>query len=325
MVNDPLLSIIIPVYNVENYIERCLDSVYSQDFKDFEVVVVNDCSTDSSKKILLNYQEKYNNIRVYDHLQNMGLMYARYTGYRSANGVYFVFLDSDDFLPINALSILYKAINEGNYDVVKTGFTVVNNNASVISVYSPSSCVLSGKEYYESILKEEYRHNLWGAIYSRRLFDNIKYETLVNQTNSEDLILSLQITSHIKYLKYLSCSTYCYFENQESSSRKRFSCKNLKQYLRALSFISSLCDNSNNKELHIKYIIKKIGALLYNNYDLNEIESVIGDFCRVYFSWGALNSRFSIVKSVNYYLLYSSKFYRTILFTIRPIINKFRR
>ena len=55
-----LVSIIIPIYNVENYIERCLDSVYSQDFKDFEVVVVNDCSTDSSKKILLKYQEKYN-------------------------------------------------------------------------------------------------------------------------------------------------------------------------------------------------------------------------------------------------------------------------
>lgn len=325
MVNSPLLSIIIPVYNVEQYLQRCLDSVYSQDLKDFEVVAVNDCSTDSSCDILSGYQVKHNNIRIYNHPQNMGLMYARYTGYRNASGKYFVFLDSDDYLPTNALSILYNTIEDGKYDVVKTGYTVVDNNSTEISVYSPCNCVMSGKEYYEYILLERIKHNLWGAIYSRRLFDNITYETYTGQTNSEDLMLSLQLATHIKHLKYLNRSTYYYFENQESSSRKRFSDKNLQQYLRGLTFIHTLMDNCDNKELHITYLIKKISALLYNNYEISVIESSLGHFCRIYFSWISLRSRFNVIHSANYYLLYKSKFYRFFLHSIRPFINLVRR
>ena len=98
---EPKLSVIIAVYNTEKYVEKCLDSLLSQTYSNIELVVVNDCSTDGSLKILKKYAKKYDNIILIDNKQNKGLSYSRNVGLENASGEYTGYIDSDDYIDPN--------------------------------------------------------------------------------------------------------------------------------------------------------------------------------------------------------------------------------
>ena len=112
-----MISVIIPVYNVENYIEKCLDSVCNQSFKDLEIICVNDGSTDNSLKLLEDYAKRDSRIKIITQ-ENRGPGHARNTGLKNATGEYVLFVDSDDFLCENSLDELYYNINSNNSDLV---------------------------------------------------------------------------------------------------------------------------------------------------------------------------------------------------------------
>ena len=103
----PSVSIIIPVYNVEKYIEKCLESLVNQTLEDIELIIVNDGSTDNSENIILQYKEKYPNKIKYYTKQNGGLSDARNFGMPFATGKYVAFLDSDDYVETNMYELLY--------------------------------------------------------------------------------------------------------------------------------------------------------------------------------------------------------------------------
>ncbi len=117
MDNQTLISVIIPVYNVEEYLRECVDSVLNQTFRDFEVILVNDGSTDSSGEICDEYVEKDERVTVI-HQKNGGLSVARNTGLSEANGKYVYFLDSDDYISGNALEILLNIAKKDKSDIV---------------------------------------------------------------------------------------------------------------------------------------------------------------------------------------------------------------
>lgn len=132
--NRPFFSVIVPVYNVESYLKECLDSVLSQTFQNFEIIVVDDRSTDSSgaiaRQYALDYPEK---VRVIEHPVNKGLGGARNTGIEAAQGEYLQFLDSDDYLKPNTLEDIYKIISEHEkIDVVGFDFEWVNEDGSFL-------------------------------------------------------------------------------------------------------------------------------------------------------------------------------------------------
>ena len=122
-----MISVIIPVYNVEDYLEECLDSVCNQSFKDIEIICVNDGSTDMSPKILDDYVKKDSRIKIITQ-ENNGLGHARNTGLKYAAGEYVLFVDSDDFLCENALGELYSNARSNNSDVVIFNFFSYNGN-----------------------------------------------------------------------------------------------------------------------------------------------------------------------------------------------------
>lgn len=113
----PKMSIIIPVYNVEKYLKQCLDSVVNQNFDNYEIICVNDGSTDNSLDILKEYHKKYDNFKIINST-NKGLGAARNLGITKASGDYVFFIDSDDWIEDNALSILYEKIEEQNLDML---------------------------------------------------------------------------------------------------------------------------------------------------------------------------------------------------------------
>ena len=117
MENQALISVIIPIYNVEAYLRECIDSVINQTYKNFEIILVDDGSTDSSGKICDEYVEKYDRITVI-HQKNSGLSVARNTGLSEANGDYIYFLDSDDYIDEATLEKLLKIAKKNNSDIV---------------------------------------------------------------------------------------------------------------------------------------------------------------------------------------------------------------
>lgn len=118
-----LFSIIIPVYNAEKTIDRCIQSVLKQDFSDFEIIVINDGSTDNSGMLCEQYAKKYNNVFI-KHKKNMGLSAARNDGMKYAKGKYIIFLDSDDYWQPNILNGLAK--EAVNCDLVVFGYVETN-------------------------------------------------------------------------------------------------------------------------------------------------------------------------------------------------------
>lgn len=127
MDNEILLSVIIPVYNVEKYLKKCLDSVLNQEFKNFEIICIDDCSTDSSLKILKEYAKSNERIKVLQNNTNLGLGLTRNIGLNAAMGKYIHFLDSDDFLNKNTYNIVNNTILEfKNIDIFVFSYDIFN-------------------------------------------------------------------------------------------------------------------------------------------------------------------------------------------------------
>ena len=113
-----LVSIVIPVYNVEDYLEQCLQSVINQTYKNLELIVINDGSTDSSGDIIERYVKKYNNI-ICVNQKNSGLSYSRNVGLDKSNGKYIYFLDSDDFLESETIAECVELAERENLDILQ--------------------------------------------------------------------------------------------------------------------------------------------------------------------------------------------------------------
>lgn len=142
----PLFSILVPVYNVEKYLKECIESVLKQTYTNYEVILINDGSTDNSGKICNDYAEKYSQIRVY-HQENRGLMLARKQGILKARGKYCLFLDSDDYYAETLLEQVEKYIRRDTPDLL-----IFNR----YTAYKNRICVNSfGKAKYEVIEKEK--------------------------------------------------------------------------------------------------------------------------------------------------------------------------
>ncbi len=115
------ISIIIPAYNTEKYIRKCLDSALSQTLRDIEIIVINDCSTDNTLSIIKTYSQKDGRIKIVDFLKNMGNGYGRNEGLKIARGDFIMFLDSDDWLEVNAAETLYYTANKSTSDLLLFG------------------------------------------------------------------------------------------------------------------------------------------------------------------------------------------------------------
>lgn len=115
----PKVSVIIPVYNTEKYLEKCLDSVCNQTLSDIEIICIDDCSTDNSLNILKEYASKDNRIKLIEFKENKGAAVARNTGIIEAKGEYLGFVDSDDYVDLNFYELLYYSIIKNDADAVK--------------------------------------------------------------------------------------------------------------------------------------------------------------------------------------------------------------
>ncbi|HFI0214452.1 TPA: glycosyltransferase family 2 protein [Streptococcus suis] len=172
---SPLISVIIPIYNVEKYLARCLDSVVHQTYTNLEIILINDGTPDGSVAIAEAYQEKDKRIKLL-HQENAGLSEARNTGIAAATGDYIAFLDSDDWLELDAYEYLLQLLVAHDADISIGG---IRRTEVVVSETSSENRVelLTQKEYaqrYFKIGSQEIHYYVWNKLYRRDVVANVK-------------------------------------------------------------------------------------------------------------------------------------------------------
>jgi glycosyltransferase involved in cell wall biosynthesis len=193
---DIKISVIVPVYNVEEYLSECLDSIQKQTYKNIEVILVNDGSNDNSGKICDTYSEKYENFKVI-HKINEGVSIARNTGLAKATGDYCIFIDSDDYIDSSMIELLVNKAISDNADIVLCGICLVNTNFHKSkrkfrhqNYFEKCSENLSEKEFINTLIKNPLQP-YFGAPYNKLirrklLVDNSvlyeKYENFAEDT-----------------------------------------------------------------------------------------------------------------------------------------------
>lgn len=172
---NPLISIIVPIYNVELYLEKCIDSIIAQDYTPLEIILVDDGATDRSGEICDKYAKRYENITVL-HKKNGGLSSARNAGMEIMQGEYVCFIDSDDSIAPNMISTLYNDIYANNADISCISFLSIFPDRKVKNTELTRILVLSKKAALDCFLFNGYLTPCaCGKLYKRELWENIKF------------------------------------------------------------------------------------------------------------------------------------------------------
>lgn len=264
--NAPILSIIIPVYNVELYLKNCLDSILNQNINNYEIILINDGSTDNSSIICDEYVNKYSNIKVI-HKSNGGLSDARNNGLKIAKGKYILFIDSDDFIePESLKNIIKYTVN--NVDIIFLDAYKYFDNKSIEKV-DTDFCTEKLKTNNKDILLDNIsRMNKFSgsacskAIRREFLLDNnILFE---NNITMEDIDLNLKILTKINTSDYYSGKYYYYRQNRKNSITNSINENTFKSGIKIIKKWQNFNDNINSI-LAYEYII-----LLANSYVIKD-------------------------------------------------------
>ncbi len=210
----PSVSFIIPVYNVEQYISKCLDSVCKQTLKDIEIICVNDASTDNSLVILKEYAINDNRINIINLNSNKGVSVARNIGISEAKGEYIAFIDSDDSIDFDFCEKLYEKAKMNDVDIAK-GNTIIEFQDGTFQIPILNSLIESQKE------KLYFTHNWWSAIYKKKLIQDNNILFNEKLTNGEDILFLNNVLLATNKKIVLVNDTYYHYNRRDDSSDSR--------------------------------------------------------------------------------------------------------
>ena len=269
MKKDILFSVIMPVYNVEKYLKKAVDSVLNQTYKNFEIILVDDASPDNCPAICDNYASNYYNIKTIHHLENKGLSEARNTGLKYISGEYVTFMDSDDFIEQDLFSCVYNSLMNNYADVVVFGCKedYYNKKAELYKSYD-----LRPKEFYcerkEEICKKVVELEAaglygyaWNKFFSTEII-KINGLTFRNVVLIEDIDFNIKFFNYADKLNILGITSYHYAKRGEVSLTSKF----VPEYYEVhQERISMLCDQQKMWNNFGEYE-KKVFARLFARY-----------------------------------------------------------
>jgi len=263
------VSVVVPVYNVENYIEKCIESILVQSFKEFELIIVDDGSTDGSGKLA----EKY----AYDarvkvlHKENGGLSDARNHGILEAHGDYICFVDSDDWVEADYIEHMYDLAIEHNADVV---ICDIKKNTGDESISQPSELEIvkeSGFEAIDNIYSARYMQYVvaWNKLYRRTIFDQFQYT--VGLIHEDEAIIG-HIYSIADRVVRTNRILYNYrVSNDSSIMSKKYSLKRL-DILKAMELRMALFQEKGYKKYYEKDSFKYMYKILLNIIEVGKMD-----------------------------------------------------
>lgn len=236
------LSVIIPVYNVAATLERCIESVAHQSYRDMQIILVDDASTDDSKEICEQWRRKDHRIQVVSHKENLGLSAARNSGIDKAKGEYLTFVDSDDEVEISTYKRLFEILNvHPDYDLLE--FPVYKNYGNIRRQHKIDFGM--DKEYTDTkdywLNGKAYEHAYaWNKIYKRTLFYGLRYPV---GKKFEDQMLLPQLLKKCSCVATTSAGLYYYYDNPNGITQTAKGC-DLEDLLHThLATMKEMCDD----------------------------------------------------------------------------------
>lgn len=265
------VSVIIPVYNAEKYLKRCIESVLSQTLTDIEIILVNDGSTDNSANILDEYAKNYKNIKVI-HQQNSGPAMARNVGMKNAIGEYIGFVDSDDYLSPDMYEILYNIAIQNNIDIVTSDYYSVQNGKQTHLGHfkMPVNQIIYKDEIHNLITHANESRILWFGWKSIYKNKNIKNNKIIYPSLKlgEETVFVLDCLLSSESMYYINKPFYYYEQTPNSLTRIKYK-ENLLAQLENLYFAKKEIYTKHNFNLYQKdldeYTMKHTVPMLISN------------------------------------------------------------
>ena len=272
------VSIIIPVYNVENYIEKCLNSVLNQGDFNIQVIIVNDGSTDDSHKIIEKYLDLHENI-VYIQQENQGLSVARNNGLKYALGEYIMFLDSDDYIEDNSIYKIYNKSKKDNLDILIFGYRKVFDNIEdkqfdMLNNIFEENKIYTGDLVSQRMLTGDIKGYCWDKLFK---LEYIKNNGLEFESNIyiEDYFPIFKIIHNSKKIGFSKEIVYNYRQREDSISNSKNE-KLLRDFMLSVDNVIAYIKKYNinfDKECIDAYKIESFNFILSIFYELNKISS----------------------------------------------------
>ena len=244
---EELISIIVPVYKVEKYINRCIDSIINQTYKNLEIILVDDGSPDNCGKICDKYAGSDSRIIVI-HKENGGLSDARNVAIDIATGKYIAFIDSDDYVDKQYIEYLYNILKKNNAELSICNFKEVYDKKIIEEVeedfYEKN---FTPEEAIETMLyQKEFDHSAWGKLYKKELFDNIRFP---KGRIFEDFAIMYELIGNTKSICFGSKRKYFYYIRKDSIMNQKFNIKKMDLIYfskKMVSFIDNRYPNLSN-------------------------------------------------------------------------------
>ena len=326
---NPLLSIIVPAYNEAESISRLIDSIVNQKFKNYELILINDGSTDNTYDIMINYSKKYNNIVVINK-PNTGRGDTRNSGIKIANGEYITFADADDYYASNFFETIIPELKNGGFEllVFNAYFNDSNGNfKSEINEKQKSSNFLE-KNGVKKYLRGDFCNKLgnapWNKIYLKSVIDkyDLKYEP--DKASGQDLVFNVLYAAKINKYRYINKKLYYYqcniraytFTNVNTLKKyQEIISENLKYY----DIFSKICID-NNVDDYLSYIglffLRRFPLIVLNETNNEEFlngKNNIENYLRnheISSSLSCIKIRYFDLKLFICYLFYRFKIYK---------------
>lgn len=236
------LSVIVPIYKVEEYLECCLESIINQTYKELEIILVNDGSPDRCIDICNRYKNLDNRIIIINK-ENGGLSSARNKGLDVATGKYIAFVDSDDYIKVDMYENLIRIVEKEKADIVQCGFQRVHEEGEVLNQWIPKLGILNTKkEILNAYFEEGGIHSVvWNKLYKKDLFKDIR---MVEGRNNEDTMVTPEILLRANKVINIDSVYYNYLQRDNTIMSSKFNEKKLDK-IYAGKYVISLC----NREL----------------------------------------------------------------------------
>ena len=268
----PKVSVVVPIYNVEAYIEKCANSLFLQTLDDMEYIFVNDCTKDNSMQVLNDVIKRFpnrkNQIKIINHQTNKGLPQARKSGIEASTGEYIIHCDSDDWIDLNLYEKMYNKAIEEKSDLVVCDYCTITNEGT--NKYRGLHTT-NKKTFLVEMLFYNIAFNVWNKMYHRNVYANKLKYTSANM--AEDLASTFQLVMFCERISYVSGNYYYYNgtsisitreETKESIiKRTQEACTNAKIVVEILSQIND--KDFNNAIIFMKFKQRKLLMPIIND------------------------------------------------------------
>lgn len=276
-------SIIIAAYNIEDYIGRCIESCINQTLKDIEIIIVNDGSTDKTLDVIRKYNDS--RIKIIDK-KNEGLIEARKSGFKIANGEYILFVDGDDWINIDTLSILYKTAKEKNYDIVCYKWMWKYDDGTEEIGWDSEKLVENNCKLLDVFFEKKINHNIWSKFICKKFIIENNIEFPSGFSYGEDLAFTYTLAMYKPSYKVIDENLYYYYK-RKGSLDNCISCKT-SEITKALKFVKKQLEKNNlynEYKEEFEYMCYMENYYIRKNYIFNNKNKISTD---IYKGWKSL-------------------------------------